>query len=219
MEAANNKYQRINQEVFQYFNESFGIPKYDAVIELGAQLGEQDNFYCYLMIALIIASLAIYNNKHDINTLKEIIISWFTAGVTLFLSLAIGYAFILMIKNYTQMPRPFCDLENVYVVKEIASRLECNMSFPSGHISFLTVMIVSFWPLFNRVFKTLAVALVLFVAVTRMAAGVHYPIDLLGAVIITLPLTLYIHHKVAYIVWRYESKRNIFSKLYSKIFK
>lgn len=219
MEVANNQYKDLNLEVFKFFNNNFGQPQYDDAINFGSQLGKHNNFYVYLIIALIFVSLKIYNNKHDLNTLREIVISWFTVGVVLLLSFTIGYAFIILIKNYTSMPRPFCGLENIYVINDVTNKLECKMSFPSGHISFLVIMTASFWSVFNRAFKILAVMLVLFVAITRMAAGAHYPMDLLGAAIITLPLTLYIHHKVTYFVWHYENKKSIFGRIYNRFFK
>lgn len=219
MEKSNSQYNETNIEIFRTFNQAFGKPEFDGAINLGAHIGEYTNFYIYMIVLFFIATLNIYNNKHSLDTVKEIVISWASALITLFIASVIGYICIQIIKNYTNMPRPFCSLTDIYTVAEITNMLDCKMSFPSGHVSFIIIMLASFWPLMNKMFKVLAFVLVVFVAITRIASGAHYPVDILGAVAITLPLTLYVHHKVANFVLHYENKRGFFARILKRLFK
>lgn len=217
MEKKSDLIHDTNIAIFKFFNELFGKPEFDPVMVISDKIGSHQLFYYYFISAFVIASFTIYINRNNIDTTKELVISWVTAAITLLSSLIIGYIIITLIKNYTNISRPFCSMEDIYILPMITDMLDCKMSFPSGHISFLTIMIVSFWSLFNYQFKILSIFLLIVVAITRMTSGSHYPMDLFGAVVIMLPLTAYIHHKVAHYILHYEGKYDVFNELYSKI--
>ena len=217
MEKTSSLSNDLNISIFKFFNETFGKPEFDEIIDFSGKYAGHDFFLYHLLLIFIIASFTIYKNKHDIDIIKELTISWISAGITLFLSLAIGFILIDLIKSYTSVNRPYCSMDDIYSLSSVTHEVVCNMSFPSGHTGFLTIMIASFWSLFNKYFKVFSIIFIAIIAISRMAAGAHYPIDLLGAVAITLPLTLYIHHKVSNLIKKHESKRDLFHKIYNKL--
>jgi membrane-associated phospholipid phosphatase len=218
MEKTSTLSNDLNISIFKFFNESFGKPEFDGIMNFSARYGGHDLFPYYLLLIFIIASFAIYSNNHDIKTMKKITISWLSSGVTLFFSLAIGFAFFTnLIKNYTSVTRPYCSMDDIYSLSSVTYELACSMSFPSGHTAFSTIMIASFWNLLNRYFKVISIIFITIVAISRMASGAHYPIDILGAIAITLPLTLYIHHKVSIFIKKHENKMDIFNGIFNKI--
>ena len=198
---------KLNIEIFRFFNETFGKPIFDNIIILTQKLGEPSSFPYYFLLFITIASLMLYQKKHDKATIRELAISWLSAAITLFISLVANSVIVLLIKNYASVHRPFCSLADVYIVQHIVDKLSCNMSFPSGHTAFVTIMAASFWPLMNHQFKIISASLVAIVAISRMATGAHYPMDLFGAIVLCLPLTLYLRFRVSSFINQYKTKR------------
>ncbi len=208
MESLNKDYHNVNLEIFRFFNDGFGKTEYDSLMKAGDLIGTGDsNFILFIYIAILIFFFA-YNlfKKKDPKHVKEILNLWLTATITVILSLVIGYIFIIIFKNYTKMPRPFCSLDNIYIIHDIVSKLDCNLSFPSGHTFFLTAITASFWHIFNKKMKFFCVLLIIFVAISRIVSGAHYPIDILGAVVITLPLTISLRNIVYKFILYIENK-------------
>jgi undecaprenyl-diphosphatase len=100
--------------------------------------------------------------------------------VVLYLLLAIPICVILikLIHLFIYTNRPFVAFEFTPLV--FASQ---DASFPSRHVSIMSV--IFFAHLFNRAKWTAAfLVMVLWVGAGRVYSGVHYPIDILGGVIV-----------------------------------
>lgn len=85
-----------------------------------------------------------------------------------------------LLKGYFEIPRPFVDHNEILMLIEASG-----YTFPSGHALSTTV----FWGFLALNFKTTwvrysAVFLILFVPVSRIYLGVHYPADVLAGVLI-----------------------------------
>lgn len=92
-----------------------------------------------------------------------------------------------IIKNLIQMPRPF----EMGVVVPIRAETATSFSFPSGHTQTAT----SFWYGAMLMLRTKAVyivgsCLILLTALSRMYLGVHWPMDVLGAIFFGVIFTL-----------------------------
>lgn len=84
-----------------------------------------------------------------------------------------------VIRFFYERPRPFISLDVFPLfVKE-------SSSFPSGHAAFLFALsfIVFF---FHRRWGVVFLGLSLFVGIARVVAGVHFPSDILGGIIVAL---------------------------------
>lgn len=92
-----------------------------------------------------------------------------------------------IIKNLIQMPRPF----ELGVVKPIRAETATSFSFPSGHTQTAT----SFWYGAMLLLRTKAIyilgsVLILLTALSRVYLGVHWPMDVLGAIFFGIIFTL-----------------------------
>lgn len=74
--------------------------------------------------------------------------------------------------------RPFVDYQVNQVIEHSASG-----SFPSGHIAFLFALAAAVY-FFNRKWGIVFFILSLIVGLARVFVGIHYPLDILGGIVI-----------------------------------
>ena len=91
-----------------------------------------------------------------------------------------------IVKNLVRMPRPF----DVGVVSPLRASTATGYSFPSGHTQTAT----SFWVGAMLILKTrgvivLGTILIVLTAFSRLYLGVHWPMDVLGAIVLGLIFT------------------------------
>jgi len=106
----------------------------------------------------------------------------------IFISGIIAWIIVQLVKHFYFSPRPFLALENVRLLIEHGT----NDSFPSGHtaFSFAIATAVCFWKRkYARVFFIGASL----VSLARIAAGIHWPYDILGGIVLGTVVTFSIH--------------------------
>ena len=69
---------------------------------------------------------------------------------------------------------------------------ESGASFPSGHMTFLFALGLVVW-LYNRKFGYWFLGLSFVVGIARIAAGVHWPMDILGGILVGVLSAIFIH--------------------------
>lgn len=74
--------------------------------------------------------------------------------------------------------RPFVDYQVNQVIEHSASG-----SFPSGHVAFLFALAVAVY-FFNKKWGIVFLILSLLVGLARVFVGIHYPLDILGGIVI-----------------------------------
>lgn len=216
MEHSTNLIKLMNLDVFYFFNQNFSTNTFDK-IAISLSILADPHFIHYHFAAICIFSLALlYQKRKDDNDLKETFIKTFCSATT-FLASGVSLAIGLILKYYTEIARPFCNLENIHTLKYVTDKITCNHSFPSGHTTLSIMLTVSLWPLFNRSFKIISIFFIALTIISRMSSGAHYPIDIIGAFAITLPLSVYAKNKINYLVRYYETKWEIFNHICKKI--
>lgn len=143
-------------------------------------------FSSYLQYFLIVALLALlYFSAYSKQ--EKIYIFWTTAISAVVARLGI----IEIIRFFYHRPRPFIN----YDVKQLIS--ENAWSFPSGHSAFFFAFATAIY-LYNKKWGVWFFIAAIFMNISRITAGVHYPSDILsGAVIGTI---------IAYIVFHLAKK-------------
>lgn len=210
-------FQELNVSIFIFFNKTFGLQSLNKTMILADKFGGPHIFHYHLLIITIIATIMIYYKKDNKTELKELLLLGVTAMCTLFFAIVVNLIIITeLLKNITSSTRPYCELEHIYILAEVIANKSCSRGFPSGHITFTLTLITSFWPIFNKPFKSLSVIAVIIVAISRMSSGAHYPLDIIGAISFCLPITIYVRIKTDYFIRKYESRWKAFDYLYSK---
>ncbi len=206
----------LNVSIFKLFNSFFGQAYFTKTLTILNTIGEPHLVHYHLLAIFVIAGILFYIKMDDHNALKRLCILGVASMITLAASLSIGLlTFVDLLKHHTSVSRPYCSLEGINILPQTLTT-SCARSFPSGHIAFATIMIASFWPLLSRPFKMLALFFISSLMISRMASGAHYPSDIMGAVLICLPLTLYIRERATKIVKHCDSRWNIFDRLFKR---
>jgi membrane-associated phospholipid phosphatase len=218
MEKLLNDLQQLNVSTFKTLNQIFGKASFDKMMIFADKFGGPHVFHYHFLFILIIAAIMLYHKKDNKTDLKEITILGITAMCTLFLSITINLVLINdFLKGYMSTSRPYCSMDNIYILQEVVEKISCNRGFPSGHMTFSIIMVTSFWLLFNKAFKAISIIALIIIAISRISSGAHYPIDLLGALTLSLPTTLYIRRKTDHYARLYEARWKAFDYLYNKI--
>lgn len=209
----------LNKNIFLFFNQIFGHNHLDSIMIFLDKFGGPHVFHLHLILIMSIAAILLFYKKNDKTKTKEFLILGFIASLTLCLSIIFGLIIAVNCLKYLfAIERPFCSLSNIHTTKEIVKNIACPRSFPSGHMSFSIIMVASFWQLLNKFFKTTFSVFLVVLAISRMASGAHYPIDLIGAIVICLPITIFIKKKIEKIIVKKEKELDLFNKIYLKYF-
>ena len=128
----------------------------------------------YLLWAMMIAVLGflvIYKDKAEQKThLKVTVKTFFAAFLGYFLKIAIQFFYV--------RPRPFVSHEVMQLIDKSA-----DPSFPSGHTVLAFAIAFSIW-FYNKKLGSIFLLLALLVGLGRIYVGVHYPLDVLGGVLV-----------------------------------
>lgn len=173
----------MNEIIFRYINSFAG--QYDWLDILIIFFAD----YFIFVLALGALFLALYHKseKQVIRNLSFIFISGILAWVL-----------VQIIKYSYFSPRPFLALDGVRQLIEHGA----NDSFPSGHtaFSFAIATAVYFW---KRKYALVFFVGAMLVGLARISAGIHFPYDILGGIILGIVTTSFIHFLL---------KRKYFSK-------
>lgn len=192
-----------NEWLFRELNAIHGS-LYDPAMVFFSRLADRHYlpYYMGIMLVYVLFSYLIRkaNNKGGA---RQYLASWF--GV--FLVIVVGYATygktIGFMKDHFHYPRPYIALEGIYTpntqppnvrVTEMQREIENKQdthpgdeyrSFPSGHASFITFLVVALWPMLTTRGRWLGLLLIPLVCLARIALNMHFPSDVLGGVVVT----------------------------------
>lgn len=180
-----------NDVVFQAVNSIHGGPVYDKVMKAVSVAADYHYFPAYL-IGLLAWCTLFYVIKSLKNTpgTRFYFSMWLGVFVMLLVGFAVNGAVVKEIKNHLSYPRPYIALASTGQVHQMEESEPENdfKSFPSGHVSFATFLVVTLWPVLGNAMALLGVIFILLVGWSRMALGMHFPMDVIGAILITAPL-------------------------------
>jgi len=91
----------------------------------------------------------------------------------------IAWSLAVAAKNTFLMPRPYIMLSDI----EPLFRLGVLDSFPSGHAAFFSAVAVAVYH-YHRKLGALFVLATVGIGISRIIAGVHYPVDILGGFVL-----------------------------------
>lgn len=168
----------VNQQLFQFL---FGLANRGAFLDAGIIFFAKYLTY-FLVIALIIWLISKESRKRLFIFAELSIAAIIARGLlTEWIRFAYYHA------------RPFEALNFASLIPESGA------SFPSGHMTFLFSLGMILW-FYNRKFGYWFLGLSFVVGLARIAAGVHWPLDILGGIIIGA-LSAWIIHKFLKPYW------------------
>lgn len=184
-------WQGLNLWLFKLINSMHGI-NYDSLMLLITQLGNEKHFQATLSVLAIYALLSgLWGKLRRHGGVRQHFLMWCGA------LLVLGAGFFVTIyvkdslKDYFAYPRPVAALaESEVTVVEQQPWSDNYRAFPSGHVSFITLMIVGLWPVLSHHMRIFGGTLIFLVAWSRVALGVHFPADAVGGFLITMLIVI-----------------------------
>jgi membrane-associated phospholipid phosphatase len=168
----------LNLWLFHAIND-LRAPWLDAFMRLGSWLGDPDRFGIFLAAAVLWLWLQV--RRHDAQApvaARLTTLAVFSAGYALDGVLVGG------LKVWLDFPRPAAVLppDTFHMVGEAVFQ----RSLPSGHATFVMLLAASLWPQVGRPLRLALALFVLWVGVSRVSLGAHFPADVLAGWMLAL---------------------------------
>lgn len=162
----------------------------DRIMLLGSQLAEHNNFALYLGLMVVTGLLAVYGKG------RSVLAPWFGVIAVFALGNLIDGCLVGAMKDWFSYPRPPLALPpgSVHLVGN--PDLSLQHSLPSGHSSFAMLVSASLWPVLNRPYRFAAAAFVIWVGISRVSLGAHFPADVVAGALSCLLVVLVLRRLV-----------------------
>lgn len=166
-----------NEEIFLRIN-SLRIPWIDESSRWATRLGDGENCAWIIFLLLLLLLLRRWSNDEGWGRVLPS-----SSSLIRCLSICVIGALITLIlvkglKPMFQMPRPTEALSH-HPVHLIGGPF-FGFSFPSGHATFSMLLAWVFWRDFRTFGRIMLVAWVLWIGFSRVHAGAHFPVDIVG---------------------------------------
>lgn len=126
---------------------------------------------------------------------KYYLLAWFNVFMVLGGALYVGHYTVSNMKKYFAYPRPYVAIPTEEMKQIEKPPVEdARESFPSGHATLITILVVALWPILSENLRWIGIFSIIGVCWSRMALGVHYPMDVLSGFTIALILTLSVRY-------------------------
>lgn len=161
----------------------------DLFMLTGTRISSHVFFPLYLAAAFVV-SLVIVGRafRSDRCYGEHLALVWLGAFAVFSFGYVLDGAFLMWIKPFLDFPRPPLALgqENLIVLGET----EFHHSLPSGHASFAMLVGMSFWTVSRVAGRVILAAFVVWVGISRISVGAHFPADVFASWLTVIPLIL-----------------------------
>ncbi len=163
----------------------------DNVMLLGTGLGDHTLFPLYLGALTLFALVIVNKSAQDAMQYRVRVIRWMAVIAVFSCAYLFDGLLLGVLKPLLDFPRPPLALlpDTVHVV----GIPEFHHSLPSGHSSFAMLVTASLWPVLNRSWRMVGVLFVLWVGISRMSLGAHFPADVLAGFVSSLAVVLLVY--------------------------
>lgn len=160
----------------------------DQFMLLGTLLGDHNSFAPVLCLLMLAALFAIPHACARLPGRSEAVtFLWLCAIAVFVFGYVLDGALLSWLKPYLDFPRPPSALGQAHV--HVVGELKLHHSFPSGHASFAMLVCASFWPL-GRFWRFGGVFFLIWVGLSRISLGAHFPADVLWGFLLSLIIVL-----------------------------
>jgi len=192
----------LNKWLFKTIN---GIrnDSYDNVMVLISKMADHKNFlYFMAMLSIFVVCAILIRKLRGKGSIRPRLVMWLGIYLVLIVGYGVNGMVVRTIKDYMEFPRPFVELakENVHQL-EFRDSDDNHRSFPSGHVAYITFLIIALWPAFSHDWRWYMLLIVPTVGWSRISLGMHYPADVVGGFLIA-SITIIIVRAVIYTILR-----------------
>ena len=170
------------------------FPGLDSIMLLGTSLGDHMLFPLYLGVLALFALFVVNTPFQDTSHHRVRVSRWMAAIAVFSLAYLLDAALLGYLKPLLDFPRPPLALPPGTL--NIVGIPEYHHSLPSGHSSFAMLVAASLWPVLNRNWRIAAVVYVLWVGISRVSLGAHFPADVMAGFLSSLAVVLLVYGAV-----------------------
>lgn len=160
---------------------------WDQFMLLGTDLGEHALFPAYLALVTLFALSAIVRTPQQ-GSNRNHAQAWMAVIAVFCTAYLLDGLLISTLKPLLDFPRPPLALPAGTV--HIIGAAEYHHSLPSGHASFAMLCAASLWPMLNRWWRVAGIFFVLWVGISRVSLGAHFPADVMAGFLSSLAVVL-----------------------------
>ena len=153
----------------------------DRCMLAGTALGGHANFPLYLALVARVGLIVCSRNAD-----RDTLLRWFAVLTVFSVAYVLDGWLLGWLKPLLDFPRPPLALPLGTV--NIVGTPEYHHSLPSGHSAFAMLIVASLWPLLKGWKRLLGVAFVLWVGLSRVSLGAHFPADVIAGFLSSLVL-------------------------------
>jgi len=179
---------------------------WDRIMLLGTELGEHTWFPLYLALIALGALIFVARMPTQSSAQYQVQAArWIMVIAVFCIAYLLDGVLINQLKPLLDFPRPPLALPSGTV--HIIGAPEYHHSLPSGHSSFAMLSVASLWPVLNRWWRAAGVFFVLWVGVSRISLGAHFPADVLAGFLLSLVIVLLVYTALQPLIHRNNSRR------------
>lgn len=167
------------------------FPGLDQVMLLGTTLGDHILFPFYLGVLTLVALVVVNTPFQDSSRHRARVSRWMAVIAVFSIAYLLDGLLLGFLKPLLDFPRPPLALPpgSLYII----GQPEFHRSLPSGHASFAMIVTASLWPLLKGKWRAASVIFVLWVGISRVSLGAHFPADVVAGFISSLAIVLLVY--------------------------
>jgi membrane-associated phospholipid phosphatase len=163
----------------------------DDIMLLGTGLADHTLFPLYLGLLTLFALVVVNTPAQDPAQCRVRATRWMAVIAVFSFAYLLDGLLLGMLKPLLDFPRPPLALPQGSV--QIIGVPEYHHSLPSGHSSFAMLVTASLWPVLNRRWRVAGVLFALWVGISSMSLGAHFPADVMAGFLSSLAVVLLVY--------------------------
>lgn len=163
----------------------------DQVMLLGTGLGDHSLFPFYLSLLTLFALVVVSTPGQESAHYRVQAGRWMAVIAVFSCAYLLDGVLLAVLKPALDFPRPPLALPPGTV--QIVGIAEYHHSLPSGHASFAMLVTASLWPVLKRGWRAAGVIFVLWVGISRISLGAHFPADVVAGFLSSLAVVMLVH--------------------------
>lgn len=160
----------------------------DQFMLLGTWLGDHIRFPFYLLLLTLIALAVVCKPEQDCDRYHTLVQRWMAVIAVFSLAYWLNGLLLGVLKPLLDFPRP--PLALLPDTLHIVGTAEYHHSLPSGHSSFAMMVVASLWPVLGKQWRVAGAFFVLWVGISRVSLGMHFPADVMAGFMLSLSVVL-----------------------------